>query len=586
MNEDTLVAASQNKQAKQNNELNFDWQRPVSILSTNELDMAQNENFVVVVYGELRRYGFEGCTDVAGASLLLELLSVADEGYYPKIAGFFNAIIFSKQQQDIKLISDHIGSKPLYYSLLQDKLTLTDNLNLLDHSMLELNPQGIFNYCFYHCIAAPTTIYNQIYKLAAGECVTISQDGEPEAQLIYRPEYHYSKAPSAQLNERCLSLIAQAVNSHVTPQCGAFLSGGLDSSTVAGMLAKGTEQAKTFSIGFDSPQYDESAYARLTAEHFSTKHFTHVMQPDVLIDNFKQVAGYFDQPFGNSSAMAAYCCAMFAKSHGVTTLLAGDGGDEIFAGNERYAKQGVFEVFNQSPKFIQGLLEGLFCNTPLGNISLGSKAASYISQAKLGLPDRLDSYNFLNRFALDEMFCADFLAQVDPMLPVKQKRERYEQAGSDSHIERMLFLDWKFTLADNDLVKVTKMCEMAGVEVRYPLLEKELVDFSCQIKDSDKLQGQKLRHFFKGAVKGFLPDATLTKEKHGFGLPFGLWMSESDELMTLAQEALFSLSQRSIFKPEFIELALSKHQSEHAGYYGELIWILVILELWLQSRGL
>lgn len=570
---------------KENVELVFDWHKKVSIKSHCKFEVAENDNYVVLLDGSLRHYGISDEAHIDGSAILLGLLSECENDYYEKLAGFFNAVIFDKRRNKIKLISDHIGSKALYYTFQQNTLMISDSLNLLDTAHLTLNPQGIFNYCFYHCIAAPTTIYKEAFKLEAGQCVEQGADGELTSQLLYQPDYNYSNDDDKILHKECRTLIAQAVIRGVGDDCGAFLSGGLDSSTVAGMLAKNAAPAKTFSIGFESKQYDESGYAKLASQHFDTLHHCHVMQPEELIKNFKQVARYFDQPFGNSSAMAAYCCALFAKSHGVTTLLAGDGGDEIFAGNERYAKQATFEQFNKAPKMLQGLMEAMFCKTPLGTLPIGSKAKSYIEQAKVELPDRLDSYNFLNRFALEDMFTASFLAQVDPQQPVVQKRERYGQAKSASHLEKMLFLDWKFTLADNDLVKVSTMCEMAGVKVKYPLLEKELVDFSCRIKDDDKLKGNHLRYFFKNAMKGFLPDDTLTKEKHGFGLPFGLWMTQSDDLMAIAKEALSSLAQRDIFKPEFIELAIDKHQSEHSSYYGELIWILIVLELWLESRG-
>jgi len=558
---------------------------PVVIKSLCSLDMAQNSDFVVLVDGQVRQYGNQ--SDVAyNAEFLLGQLMDSPQDYYQKLAGFFSAIIFDKQQGIVSLISDHIGSKSLYYTLHQDRLTITDSLDLLDAEQKTLNPQGIFNYCFYHCIAAPTTIYKEVFKVEAGQCVELSKLGRISSQVLYQPTYDYSSEPREVLHKQCRSLIAQAVKRHISTDCGAFLSGGLDSSTVAGVLAKNTNPARTFSIGFESKQFDESFYARLTSRHFNTEHHCHVMQPNELIDNFRSVAGYFDQPFGNSSAMAAYSCATFAKEHGVAILMAGDGGDEIFAGNERYAKQTAFEHFNNAPIAIQKLLNGLFCATPLGKLPLGSKAASYINQAKTPLPDRLDNYNFLNRFALEQIFSAKFLSQIDPQQPVEQKRKRFSQAQSDSDLERMLFLDWKFTLADNDLVKVSQMCAMAGVEVCYPLLEKELVDFSCQIDPSEKLKGNDLRYFFKQAVTGFLADKTLTKEKHGFGLPFGLWMSESEELMTMATETLAAMAKRDIFNLDFIELALEKHQSEHSNYYGELVWIVVVLELWLESRGL
>lgn len=568
-----------------NHQLTFDWGHHVLLTSNSPFDLAQNEQFVVIVDGEIRPYGSQSKPG-SSAALLLTLLGEYPNDFYGKLAGFFNAIIYDVTHNKIMLINDHIGSRALYYQLTNGDLIISTSLDLFESSTLLLNQQAIFNYFSYHCIAAPTTIYQNIFKLEAGQCVSIDSTGELTDELIYLPSYNYSQESNGTLYKTCRDKIAQAVAGQVNGHCGAFLSGGLDSSTVAGMLANNITPAKTFSIGFESKQYDESEYAELTARHFSTQHYSHVMQPDELVENFKQVASYFDQPFGNSSAMAAYRCAVFAKEHGVTKLLAGDGGDEIFAGNERYARQAVFEPFNRAPSVAKKLLEGMFCHTPLAKMPLGRKAASYINQAKMPLPERLDSHSFLNCFPHEEIFTPEFLSQVNPEQPTQQKRKRYHNANSGSQIESMLFLDWKFTLADNDLVKVSKMCELAGVEVSYPLLEKELVDFSCQIKDTEKLKGNYLRHFFKHAMQGFLPEETLSKEKHGFGLPFGLWMTQSPELMKMAQSALEAMKKRNIFNTEFIELALLKHQSEHSGYYGELIWIVVILELWLESRGL
>jgi asparagine synthase (glutamine-hydrolysing) len=148
-----------------------------------------------------------------------------------------------------------------------------------------------------------------------------------------------------------------------------------------------------------------------------------------------------------------------------------------------------------------------------------------------------------------------------------------------------MYLDWKFTLADNDFVKVSTMCHKAGVEVRYPLFEKEVVDFSCTVPTGLKLPGNKLRDFYKNSFRGFLPDATLSKSKHGFGLPFGVWMKEQTALQQLTAQSLNKLKQRQIVKAEFIDEALNIYQSGHSGYYGELIWIMVILELWLEQLG-
>ena len=182
------------------------------------------------------------------------------------------------------------------------------------------------------------------------------------------------------------------------------------------------------------------------------------------------------------------------------------------------------------------------------------------------------------------MFNKDFLTQVNCQEPALQQRRRYLECSSENPVDRMLYLDWKFTLADNDLVKVKKMCELAGVKVHFPLLDRSVVDFSCRVPAAIKLPGHRLRNFYKKACKGFLPDATLSKSKHGFGLPFGIWMRTHHPLQEMAYDNIVNLKSRKIFKAAFLDKAIEMHKEGHAAYYGELIWILCVLELWLQSR--
>jgi asparagine synthase (glutamine-hydrolysing) len=229
------------------------------------------------------------------------------------------------------------------------------------------------------------------------------------------------------------------------------------------------------------------------------------------------------------------------------------------------------------------MAKGVFCQTPVGKLPLLSKGASYIHQAEVPLPDRLESYNFLNRFGIDTMFNSDFINAVDTQQPIMQQRQRYKDCSSEHIVDQMLYLDWKFTLADNDLVKVGRMCDMAGVDVRYPLLDKSVVDFSCTIPADIKLPGNKLRDFYKESCRGFLADETLTKSKHGFGLPFGMWMKENQVLKELVLDNLLAFKKRNIVKDSLVDRVLDAHQSVHASYYGELIWIMVVLELWLQQ---
>jgi asparagine synthase (glutamine-hydrolysing) len=212
-----------------------------------------------------------------------------------------------------------------------------------------------------------------------------------------------------------------------------------------------------------------------------------------------------------------------------------------------------------------------------------SKIKGYVKQAKIPLPDRLESYNFLTRTPLGDIFEKDFLAEINADDPLNLLRNSYSQPQTSSSLNRMLFLDLQFTLADNDLRKVNRMCELAGVDVKFPLLDEDIVRFSAALPPHLKVNGFKLRYFFKQALRDFLPSEILTKSKHGFGLPFGIWMDEHPPLRQLSMDSLSSLRGRNIIKAQYLD-NLQKHHREHKSYYGVMIWVLVMLEQWLQSH--
>lgn len=384
------------------------------------------------------------------------------------------------------------------------------------------------------------------------------------------------------------SLVRTAVERQLDgskPAC--FLSGGTDSSTVAGMIGLATgSRAATYSIGFDAEDYDEIAFARLAAKRFGTEHHEYYVTPDDLVRSIPQVAGHYDQPFGNSSVLPAYYCAKLAHADGVTRLLAGDGGDELFGGNARYAKQRVFGWYNALPNGVRaGLIEPLLEGTPVGRLPLFRKATSYVGQAKVPLPDRMQMYNLLLRLGVHEVLEPEFLSQVRTDDSLRQQRGVWAAAPHAGPLNRMLAYDWRYTLAEADLPKVCGSASMAGISVGFPFLDADLVDFSLRLPDEYKLRHLKLRWFFKEALRGFLPDEILTKKKQGFGLPFGVWMTRHKGLRALAEDSLYGLADRRIVRAAFINKVLHELVPAHPGYYGEMVWILMMLEQWLRAQA-
>jgi asparagine synthase (glutamine-hydrolysing) len=344
--------------------------------------------------------------------------------------------------------------------------------------------------------------------------------------------------------------------------------------------------AATYSIGFEAEGYDEMQFARIAAQRFGTEHHEYYVTPSDLVSAIPAVAAYYDQPFGNSSVLPAYYCARMAREDGVTKLLAGDGGDELYGGNARYAKQRVFGFYDNVPRLLRrGLLEPLLEKTPLGTLPLARKGRSYVEQAKVPLPDRMQMYNLLLRLDPRQVFMPDFLARVDQADPLRQQRAVWQQVSGDtSALNLMLAYDWRYTLAEADLPKVRGSTQLAGVAVGYPFLDQGLLDFSLTLPSEYKLKGQKLRWFFKEALRGFLPDEILAKKKQGFGLPFGVWANRHEGLKRFATDSLQSLAGRGIVQPAFIDVLLREHLPEHPGYYGEMVWILMMLEQWLRAQ--
>ena len=398
-------------------------------------------------------------------------------------------------------------------------------------------------------------------------------------------------APAASfeaLAEEFRGLLRDAVRTELDGgKAGCFLSGGTDSSTVAGMIRAVTgRQPATYSIGFDAAGYDEMEFARVAARHFDTEHHEYYVTPADLVRSIPFVAAGYDQPFGNSSALPAYYCARMAADDGVRKILAGDGGDELFGGNTRYAKQRVFNVYDSVPAGLRsGLLEPLAASRLMKSLPGLSKVSSYVEQAKVELPLRLESYNQLLRLGIERILTPAFRDAVDIGAPLVQQKDVWRSARATGLTDRQLAYDWRYTLAETDLPKVVGTTALAGIDVGFPMLDRHLLDFSMRLPPSYKLRGLKLRWFFKQALRGFLPDEVIGKKKQGFGLPFGVWATRDPALAALARDSLGSLAGRGLIRPDFIRSLLDEQLPSHPGYYGEMVWILLMLEQWLQAKA-
>ena len=499
------------------------------------------------------------------------------------VSGNF-AIALREPGGQVFLAVDRFAIRSLCYCHVGDSLKFAERADELADETTELDPQAIFDYLYFHAIPSPRTIFKGIYRVPPAHYV-LFENGQVTVAPYWIPRFEECPSPSFdKLRGEFRQLLEGATARQLDGgKPGCFLSGGTDSSTVAGMIGLASGQpAATYSIGFEAEGYDEMEFARIAARHFKTEHHEYYVTPDDLIRSIPAVAASYDQPFGNSSALPAYYCAKMAKDDGVTRILAGDGGDELFGGNSRYAKQRIFDFYQNIPGAIRtGFMEPLLASHLATSLPLVRKAASYVEQASVPMPDRLQMYNLITRLGIEQVLTKDFLAQVDIFSPLQHQRQVWSAAQTVNNTNRELAFDWRYTLAESDLPKVCGTTRLAGLNVGFPMLDDDLLAFSMSLPIDYKLKGQKLRWFFKEALRGFLPDEIITKKKQGFGLPFGVWLTRHDALRQLARNSVMGLVDRRILRCEFVEQLFNKQLQEHPGYYGEMIWISMMFEQWL-----
>lgn len=552
---------------------------------------AARDEILCIVWGSPRCGSSQstGVAPPASAEQILERLSAAGTSALGDIKGGYGIFFIDGKAQRLILAVDRFSIETICFGIEGDRLGFSDRADAVPLQTRTISRQSLYDYLYFHCIPAPATVFGEVRRLDHGSHACLDRS-RLSNDRHWKPRFEPSRGIRvAALCKQFRDLIRDvvAIEANRGDKLGCFLSGGTDSSTIAGMLGAVTgERARTYSIGFNAPGYDEMEYARIAARHFGTDHHEYYVTADDLVRRIPEVAAFFDQPFGNSSVAPAYFCAQMARADGVTRMLAGDGGDELFGGNARYKLQQSFDLYGKLPVSVrERLIEPALTGSALVSRIPGLKqAAGYVRHARTPMPDRMESFNLLSRIGSRRIFNADLLVVIDTDAPLQAQRGTYARTPTGSMINRILHYDWKFTLADSDLPKVRAAIGLTGMTVGYPLLADEIADFSLRLPAEFKVRNFKLRWFFKEALRGFLPDAILRKKKHGFGLPFGPWVIQHAGLHDLAGDSLAALERRAILHRGFRDELMGQLLPAHPGYYGELVWVLMMLEQWLATH--
>jgi asparagine synthase (glutamine-hydrolysing) len=505
--------------------------------------------------------------------------------------GMFAFAIWDGRRERLILGRDRLGKKPLHYWADDDSFVFASEIKgVLAHRGVpcELNPRAVSAYLTFGYVPTPETFYAGIRSVPPGHVLVVEPGERPQLIRYWRPPLvngEDGRGPRRSLTSAAADvrrLLTDAVRRRLVSDVplGAFLSGGIDSSTVVAIMAELTDRpVQTFTIGFeDRDGYDERPFARLVAERFKTEHHEFVVKPDA-IDLVERLVWHHDQPFGDSSAIPTYLVSELTRRH-VTVALCGDGGDELFSGYERFAAALLVDRYLSLPAVARrggrALLDRLPQHLARGRIG---NAQRFAAVAELGMPEAYLSWLSF----VDDTTRRALLDGAASSWAQDAFCEHWRATAGAHPLDRVLDLNLQTYLLDDLLVKVDRMSMAHGLEVRSPMLDRALVEFTIRLAPNLKLRGPILKRVLKRAMRDQLPREVLVRRKRGFGVPLDRWFR--DDLAGYTAQMLGEGARvRGHLRPRTLDQLLAEHASCRRNH-GHALWTLLTLEVFLRMRG-
>ncbi|HWN98997.1 MAG TPA: asparagine synthase (glutamine-hydrolyzing) [Blastocatellia bacterium] len=506
------------------------------------------------------------------------------------LRGMFAFALWDVRREQLLLTRDRVGKKPLLYSKVGSKLVFASEFQaMLAHPDVsrEVNADALSDYLSFMCVPAPQTAFKHIHKLEPGHTLTW-KNGEVKTERYWKLDFrNKTDLGEKEAAERAVDLLRDAVRVRLMSDVplGAFLSGGIDSSAVVALMSElSTERVKTFSIGFDEKDFSEIAHARRIAERFGTDHHEFVVRPNAM-EVLPTLVRHYGEPYADSSAIPTYYLAKMTRQH-VTVALNGDGGDECFAGYERYAAMRLGERYSKLPRVLrQRVVEPAILAIPGAGASRSrlGKARRFLDVVGRPTGERYLRWTSVFRDEMKVELCTrEFLTETARAKAIRFVQPWFSGNGEIEVVDRALMADTFHYLPNDLLVKVDIASMAVSLEARSPFLDHRVMEFAAALPARFKLRGLTTKYLLKNALRGLVPQENLTRRKMGFGVPIGHWFRA--ELKGFLKDAL--LSERSLgrgyFKPESVLRLVDDHQSRRRDYSHQL-WTLLMLELWHQE---
>jgi asparagine synthase (glutamine-hydrolysing) len=540
---------------------------------------------------ELKELGYTFRTK-SDTEVLLVAYQAWGAGCLQRLRGMFAFGIWDRARQTMFLARDHVGVKPMFYSLLPDGFFVfgSELKSIMTHPQLsrELNLPAVEDYFAYGYVPEPKTIFYNAYKLAPGHSITLKVGDKTVNPVRYWDVPFNIQAPQKDgraLEEELIARMRDAVKSQMVAEVplGAFLSGGVDSSAVVAMMAQEEAHVKTCSISFDDPDYDESVFANQVAKRYDTTHYAQTVGTDDhgLIDT---LAHLYDEPFADSSAIPTYRVCQLARQH-VTVALSGDGGDENFGGYRRY-RYAMAEDSVRS-RLPAGLRRSVFGT--LGAIYPKADWAPRMFRAKTTFEalarDLTDGYfhgvSIMNDRVRDQLFSEGFRAKLQGYRAIEVMRGHAANSPTDDPLAMIQYLDFKTWLPGDILTKVDRAAMAHSLEVRVPLLDHQFVEWASSLPSDLKLHGGEGKYILKKALEPYLPEDIMYRPKKGFSIPVAAWFR--GPLRAEVRAAVLSpmLLDTGIFNQAYLRHMVDQHESGGNDYSASL-WSVMMFEAFLR----
>jgi asparagine synthase (glutamine-hydrolysing) len=503
--------------------------------------------------------------------------------------GIFAFALWDKRKRKLLLARDRLGVKPLHYMDLNGHFVFGSEIkSILEYPYFDrqIDTASLAKYLVYEFVPAPNSIFKGIKKLPPAHILELdAESGRINMTQYWNPDFidKFSGISEEDASSELLRIMRRVVRRELISDVplGLFLSGGIDSSALAVLMSE-TGQVNAFCVGFDEPSFDESSYARRVAKHLGIKYNEKIFTSADVCGNIETVADFLDEPMADPSILPTYLLSKFARRN-ITVAFGGDGGDELFVGYDTYQAHRIADYYRAMPRFLKSCASHIIDRLPVStsNMSLDFKLNKFMDG--INCDPAIRNAVWLGAFKDTDIsgvisgdIKPDRSAIFEDIEALYPEIERIKDP-----IEQIQYLDLRFYLQDDILVKVDRASMANSLEVRVPFLNHELVDFVTRLPPNMKLQGLKTKFILKKALKDKIPADILARNKKGFGIPVAEWIKKDLKELIMDHLNPGKINREGFFKSSFITALLNEH-FKGTKNNRKKIWTILIFELWLE----